>query len=106
LTAGRSTLRFSDVAARMDPTTVAFESLTDPAGTRVIEQNYQYDLVSGQKLLERFLGETITVEQTRGNELDLIAGKLLSAQNGLTLQLADGSLRTLSAWSGLRFPSL
>lgn len=106
LTAGRSTLRFSDVAAKMDPTTVAFESLTDPAGTRVIEQNYQYDLVSGQKLLERFLGETVTVEQTRGTDLDLIAGTLLSAQNGLTLQLPDGSLRTLTQWSGLRFPSL
>ncbi|MCB1553910.1 MAG: DUF4139 domain-containing protein [Xanthomonadales bacterium] len=106
LDAGRSTLRFSDVAARMDPTTVAFESLTDPAGTRVIEQNYQYDLVSGQKLLERFLGETVTVEQTRGTDLDLIVGKLLSAQNGLTLQLQDGSLRTLTSWSGLRFPSL
>ena len=32
----RSTVRFTDVAALIDPTTVAFESLTDLAGTRVI----------------------------------------------------------------------
>ena len=62
LPAGKSELRFTDVAKRIDPTTVAFESLTDPAGTRVIEQNYQYDLVNRDKLLERYVGEKITVE--------------------------------------------
>ena len=51
LAAGNGVLRFTDVAKRIDPTTVAFESLTDPAGTRVVEQNYQYDLVSSEKLL-------------------------------------------------------
>lgn len=48
LAAGNGVLRFTDVAKRIDPTTVAFESLTDPAGTRVVEQNYQYDLVSSE----------------------------------------------------------
>ncbi|MFA5684285.1 MAG: hypothetical protein WCZ65_04125 [Lysobacteraceae bacterium] len=106
LTKGRAELRFTDVAARMDPTTVGFASLTDPDGTRVVEQNYQYDLVSGQKLLERFIGETISVEQTRGERLETIEGNLLSAQNGLTLQLANGQIATLTSWSGIRFPSL
>ncbi len=106
LATGRAELRFSDVAARMDPTTVGFASLTDPAGTRVVEQNYQYDLVSGQKLLERFLGETIGVEQTRGERVETISGRLLSAQGGLTLALPSGEIATFSQWSGLRFPSL
>src|SRR4030095_11556054 len=35
LKSGRNTLRVSDVPAQIDPTTVAFASLTDPAGTRV-----------------------------------------------------------------------
>lgn len=103
---GRSELRFSDVAARMDPTTVGIASLSDPDGTRVVEQNYQYDLVSGQKLLERFLDQTISVEQTRGDSVQKISGRLLSAQNGLTLQTESGELITLSNWSGIRFPSL
>ena len=46
---GRSQLSFTDVAALIDPTTVTFASLTDPA-TRVLEQNFQFDLVSTQKL--------------------------------------------------------
>ncbi len=45
LAAGRSQLRFTDVAALIDPTTVTFTSLTDPA-TRVLEQNFQFDLLS------------------------------------------------------------
>jgi hypothetical protein len=36
--------KFSDVAALIDPTTVQFKSLTDPQGTKVAEQNYQFDL--------------------------------------------------------------
>ena len=51
LQAGIQDLLFTDVASAIDPTSVKFESLTDPAGTRVLEQNYQYDLVNGQKLL-------------------------------------------------------
>jgi hypothetical protein len=34
-----------------------------PAGTRVLEQNYQFDLVSQAKLIERYIGQPITVEQ-------------------------------------------
>ena len=54
LEAGRSTLRFSDVAGLIDPTTVTFASLTDP-GTRVLEQNFQFDLVSTARLLQRYV---------------------------------------------------
>ena len=56
LQTGIGELRFSDVAKRIDPTTVAFESLSDPTGTRVMEQNYQYDLVDNAKLLDRYIG--------------------------------------------------
>ena len=103
---GASELRFTDVAKRIDPTTVSFNSLTDPDGTRVIEQNYQFDLVSGDKLLERYLGQTVTVEQSRGDTLQETTGELLSASGGLTLRLASGQVATFNSWSGIRFPSL
>ncbi len=106
LTRGRQELRFSDVAGRMDPTTVAFASLTDPAGTRVLEQNYQYDLVSGQKLLERYLGQNITVIQVLGDQTRRITGELLSAQNGITLRLSSGEVSTLSSWHAIDYPAL
>lgn len=103
---GTSTLRFTDVAARMDPTTVSFASKTDPAGTRVVEQAYQYDLVSSSKLLQRFIGERISVDQPLGDRQERISGTLLSADGGLTLALDDGQIASLNSWSGVRFPSL
>lgn len=107
LPGGRGELRFTDVATRIDPTTVAFESLTDPAGTRVLEQNYQYDLVNRDKLLERYVGERITVEQLRGTDLEKITGTLLSAAGGsLILQRETGEVVSLSNYSNVLFPSL
>src|SRR5690606_31840720 len=53
---GRSEVRFTDVAALIDPTTVTFTSLTDPAA-RVLEQNFQFDLVSTDKLLLKFIDQ-------------------------------------------------
>ena len=103
---GRSKLRFVDVAAWIDPTTVRFESLTDPAGTQVLEQNFQFDLVSRQKLIERYLDREITVEQAYGDRIESFTGRLLSATGGLILQGDDGSIRTLQGWSGIRFPEL
>jgi len=103
---GRSTVRFTDVAARIEPTTVSFASLTDPSGTQVLDQSFQFDLVSGQKLLERFLDQSITVEQAHGDALESFTGKLLSASGGLILQDADGQVRSISGYSNIRFPQL
>ena len=103
---GRSEVRFPHVAARMDPSTVTFESLTDPDGTRVVEQNYQFDLVGRERLLERYVGQVLSVEQTRGDVVHTTSGVLLSSEGGLTLQLASGELATLTDWSAIRFPAL
>jgi hypothetical protein len=103
---GRADLRFVDVAALIEPTTVRFESLTDPDGTRVLEQNYQFDLVSQQKLVERYLDREITVEQVRGEKVETFTGRLLSAAGGLILQDSHGRIRTLQGWTGIQFPEL
>ena len=103
---GRADLRFVDVAALIDPTTVGFESLTDPEGTQVLEQNYQFDLVSQQKLVERYLDRQITVEQVRGDDIESFTGRLLSAAGGLILEDDRGRIRTLQGWSGIQFPEL
>ncbi|MCC6173248.1 MAG: hypothetical protein IT481_14595, partial [Gammaproteobacteria bacterium] len=84
LEAGRSTLRFTDVAGLIDPTTVTFSSLTDPA-TRVLEQNFQFDLVSSDKLLQKFIDRPVTVERTVGNQASNASGTLLSSADGLVL---------------------
>ena len=51
---------FKDVATGIDATTVHFKSLTDPAA-KLLEQNYQYDLVSADKLLKKFVDRPIEV---------------------------------------------
>jgi len=106
LVQGVGDLRFSDVAKRIDPTTVAFESLSDPAGTRVIEQNYQYDLVDNAKLLDRYIGQAISVGQLRGDKVEQVTGKLLSANGGIILQRDSGEVLTLSNYSNIQFPAL
>jgi len=106
LAGGRSTIRFTDVAARIDPTTVSFVSLTDPETTRVLEQNFQFDLVSREKLMERFLDRVITVEQTHGDAIETITGKLLSAEGGIILQDEQGRVRIVNHYTNVQLPDL
>ena len=99
-------VRFSDVATRIDPSTVSFASLTDPSGTRVIEQNYQFDLVDGHKLLQRYIGQKISVDQTQADRFERVSGTLLSASNGLILQKDNGEVLTLGQYTNIQFPAL
>ena len=102
---GRSQLSFTDVAALIDPTTVTFTSLSDPA-TRVLEQNFQFDLVSTHKLLLKFIDKQITVDKQNGNNVTPITGTLLSAVDGIVLRGTDGSIYSLPAYTSVRFPDL
>jgi len=80
LAGGRSTLRYADVAAQIDPTSVHLVPVSG-GGFRVLEQNFQYDLVSGDRLLERSLEGTVRVV---GKDGGVTEGKLLS-YDGATL---------------------
>ena len=61
LTLGLNNIRYTDVSALIDPTSVRFSSRTSPAGTRVLEQNYEYDLVGADKLLEKYIDQPIEI---------------------------------------------
>jgi len=102
---GLHVLRVSDVAALIDPTTVTFSSL-DQEDTRVLEQSFQFDLVSQEKLLERYLGQRIRVEQPRGEQMDVLEGTLLGIGDGLTLQMDGGSVRAIRSYANLQFSEL
>ena len=54
LGAGVTDLKFTDVAQFIDPTTVSIADLTD-ANTMVLEQNFQFDLASPWKILDRYV---------------------------------------------------
>ena len=57
---GVNLIRFTDVAATIDATSVNFTSLTDPK-TVVQEQNYEFDLVSADKLLHKYIDKKISI---------------------------------------------
>ena len=103
---GRNTVRFTDVAALIDPTTVSFESLTDAAGTSVVEQDFQFDLVNSQRLLQKYIDRTITVDQVRGTGVESFSGTLLSVTGGLTLKRSDGTIEILPHNAGVKLPDL
>ena len=102
---GLHALRITDVAALIDPTTVTFSSLDQPA-TNVGEQSFQFDLGSQAKLLQKYLGERVTLEQPRGDHVNLIEGVLLGAGDGLTIQLDDGTVQAVRHYSNVRFSQL
>ncbi len=106
LARGVNTVRFTDVAALIDPTTVGFESLTDPQGTSVIEQNFQFDLVNTQRLLQKYIDRAISVDQVRGTGVESFDGTLLSVAGGLTLKRRDGSIQILPHNAGIKLPEL
>src|SRR3569833_640678 len=105
LASGRSTLKFADVAALIDPTTVTFTSLSEPR-TRVLEQNYQFDLVSTDKLLLKYIDRPIAVERQVGDRLETINGTLLSSIDGLLLRTNDGAIQSVRNYSSVHFPEL
>ncbi|RLB37180.1 MAG: DUF4139 domain-containing protein [Deltaproteobacteria bacterium] len=85
---GLNEIRFTDVSARIDPTSVSFSSLTDPKGTVVLEQNFEYDLISTEKLLQKYLDEQVQAVTKDGTKY---CGILLGTAGGLIIQAKDGS---------------
>lgn len=88
ISSGVSTIKLTDVAQRIDPTSVHIK-----LDGEVFEQNYQYDLVSLQKILHKYVDKNIQLIAENGN---LVEGKLLSAFGGqLVIEKSDGGLLML-----------
>jgi hypothetical protein len=88
---GLSKVTVPEIPATIDGTSLHFLSLTDPKAVRVLEQNYQYDLVHQAKLLEKYIGrqvEFVRYDNETKKEYSVF-GKLIST--GYTLQPSYGS---------------
>lgn len=76
---GINYLRFEDVAAQIDPTSVSFQSLTAPNSVVVREQNYQYDVLNPTTILKKSVGKDVKFTQfLPGGATYEIAGVLLN----------------------------
>ena len=97
---GLTDLKFADVAARIMPQAVHIKSLTDPSNMEVLEQNYEYDLLTPQKMLDKFVGKEIRVLKD-GTEVPVT---ILSTNSGLVYRIGE---RIFTDYPGkLIFPGL
>ncbi|CAN5150407.1 DUF4139 domain-containing protein [soil metagenome] len=84
LTSGRVSLEFRDVSSAVEPATVTVKAL-DGASFSILEQNYRYDLLTPEKLLEKSVGKKIKIyrynkETGKDEELD---AEILSTSGGM-----------------------
>jgi len=82
---GLNSLTLSGVASQIDATSVHFSALSGPA-VSLLEQNYDYDLVSRNKLLQKYIGKRITlVDPEDGSKKEVT---LLSVADGIVVEYA------------------
>lgn len=95
-----------DVAQLIDATSVGFKCLNNPGSISVLEQNYQYDLISPQAILEKSVGKRVRFTRSMGNTKESVTGVLLSSPtsvvntgngsqysyNGLVIKTDDGRI--------------
>jgi hypothetical protein len=87
LRAGRQRIEFKDVSPQIRSETVTLGA----PGISIIEQNFDYDLLSPQTLMEKAVGETVTIVRTNpGNgQQTTERAKVLAVNNGVVLQIGD-----------------
>ena len=107
---GRIALRFADVTAQIRPETVHLASLTAPSALRILEQNYQYDLLNPAKLLDKFVGREITLVlrhyQNNTESFDPVQATLLSNNGGQVWRINGQIVINPTNISEMRFPDL
>jgi len=109
LPSGLFPLHFEDVAASINPATVHFRSLVDPAKLNVIEQNYEFDLLDPQKLLQKYVGKEVTLvraEKDGGSTRWVETKAVLLANNGGPVWKIGNEIVTGMAVDSYRFPDL
>jgi hypothetical protein len=105
LPSGRVAVEYADVASGIQPETVHIRPIGG-RGLEILEQNYQYDLLSPQKLLEKYVGRTVNVYRTnpQTGEDQVLAAEVLSVNGGPILRI-DGEI-TFNYPGRFGFPEL
>jgi len=106
---GTFDLKFMDIAATVNPATVHFRSLSEPARVNVLEQNYEYDLLEPDKLLRKYVGRDVTLVRYRmdggATREEEVTARLLSYNTAPVWQI-DGEIVTGLQADHIRFPEL
>jgi hypothetical protein len=94
---GTSEVRMVDVPSKIDPTTVKITDLDHPKDLDVLEQNYEYDLVSQDKLLQKYIDKSITLVSTSGKR---IVGTVLADDAGKLMLMTDSGIISMQGLGG------
>jgi len=88
---GPVSLEYRDVSARVQPETVVIKTLDASGGLRVLEQNYRYDILTPEKLLEKYVGKKVKIyrfNETTGKD-ELHEAEVLAAEQGTVLKIGN-----------------
>jgi len=109
LPSGTFRLKFMDIAATVNPATVHFRSLTEPEKVGVIEQNYEYDLLEPNKLLNKYVGKEVTIVRSymenNTTKHEEIKATLLANNNGPVWKIGNEIVTGMFGES-YRFPEV
>lgn len=88
---GLNTLALRDISALIRPETALLRSISHAASLSTLEQNFDFDLLTPQKLLEKYVGKNVTIVKTNpatGTESSEQA-QVLSANNGVVMKIGN-----------------
>lgn len=91
---GRQTVEIKDVPSQIDSTSVGMRSLSDPGSLQVLEQNYQYDLISRTAILNKSVGQRIRFVSGFGDKAEVLEGVLLNAPTTIVSNPNGGDYQT------------
>lgn len=107
---GTSQLRFMDVAQSINATTVHIKSVTSPDALSVVEQSYEYDLLNPQKLLDKYVGQELTLVlrtvENNSEKLTPTRATLLSNNSGQVWQIGGQIVINPTNIAEIRFERL
>jgi hypothetical protein len=93
LATGIQNLWFEGVAAQVDPTSVHIRSVDAPNALHVLEQNFEYDLISPERLMEKYIGQEVDLVMRKGeNEEETIRARLIGTTGGTVYELEGGKI--------------
>lgn len=91
LDAGENLLAFGEVSARIRPETAMLRNVSHPKGFTVLEQYFDFDLLTPEALLGRYVGRTVGVVKVHpqtGEETEVEA-RVLAVEGGIVLRIGD-----------------
>ncbi len=101
---GINLINWKEVSSLIDSTSVQYFS----PYSYILEQNYEYDLINRNVLLNKFIGKDITIieKNKEGEEINRITGKLLSVENNTISAIKVNNKVILDPRGEIILPSL